>query len=130
MEDTSPENGFEELRRLSREIDKTEQERAEKEQKSAEKRQVIQGLQKGLKEIKVSVASEQLRSVATPDILERVNSLNNQRSNEDLRKIISDLSADLEKCAGGISNSNPDMLSIERSAKTLAILIELLFSLE
>ena len=51
-------------------------------------------------------------------------------SAEDLRKSISDLTAELERNVSATSGSNLDMGSIEQSIKTLAILIELLFSLE
>ena len=130
MESKSPESGFEELVRLSKETSKMgqdfankEQERAKKEQKLAERKQKIQGLT----EIKVSVALEQLKPVATPGIIEEVSSLRHMRSTGDLRKLISDLATELENSAGNMSGSNPD---IERSVKTLAILIELLFSIE
>jgi len=130
MESKSPESGFEELVRLSKETSKMgqdfankEQERAKKEQKLAERKQKIQSLT----EIKVSVALEQLKPVATPGIIEEVSSLRHMRSTGDLRKLISDLATELENSAGSMSGSNPD---IERSVKTLAILIELLFSIE
>ncbi len=133
MESKSPESGFEELVRLSKETSKMgqdfaekEQERAKKEQKLAERKQKIQSLT----EIKVSVALEQLKPVATPGIIEEVSSLRHMRSTGDLRKLISDLATELENSAGNMSGSNPDMVSIERSVKTLAILIELLFSIE
>ena len=133
MESDSTESGIEELLRLSKQTSKMgqalarkEQERIKRDQELAEKKQVVHGL----KEIKVSVALEQLELVATPEIIEAVSLLKHQQGSGDLRKQILDLVTELEKGVDGIANSNPDMVSIERSAKTLAILIELLFSVE
>ncbi|MFC1929596.1 hypothetical protein ACFLW6_01840 [Chloroflexota bacterium] len=130
MESTSPENGLEELLRLSKEITKSEQEHTKKEQDHAERRQKAQGVQQGLAEIKVSVAVEQLKLVATPELVEEVSSLRLKRGVGDLRILISNLAANLERLVDSASSSNADMVQIERSVKTLAILIELLFSLE
>ena len=133
MESKSPESGFEELIRLSKETGKIEeafarkeQELAKREQERAEKKQTI----RGLSELKVSVALEQLKPVATPEIIEKVSSLSNMQDTGALRILISDLATELETGIHSKTGSNPDMLIIERSVKTLAILIELLFSLE
>jgi len=133
VESKSPENGFEELLRLSKETGKIEeafarkeQELAKREQERAEKKQTI----RGLSELKVSVALEQLKPVATPEIIEKVSSLSNMQDTGALRILISDLATELETGIHSKTGSNPDMLIIERSVKTLAILIELLFSLE
>ena len=130
MESTSPENGLEELLRLSKKFTKSEQEHTKKEQDHAERRQKAQGVQQGLAEIKVSVAVEQLKLVAAPEIIEEVSSLRLKRGAGDLRILISNLAANLERHVDSASSSNADMVQIERSVKTLAILIELLFSLE
>lgn len=133
MESKSPESGFEELIRLSKETGKIEeafarkeQELAKREQERAEKKQTIQSLS----EIKISVALEQLKPLATPEIIEKVDSLRHMRGTGALRTLISDMATELETGIHGMTGSNPDMLVIERSVKTLAILIELLFSLE
>jgi len=133
MESESPESGIEELLRLSKQTSKMqqdlarkEQERIKRERELADKKQVVHGL----KEIKVSVALEQLEPVATPEIIEAVSSLKHQQGSGDLRNLILDLVTELEKDVDGIAGSNPGMVTIERSAKTLAILIELLFSVE
>ncbi len=130
MESKSPESGFDELVRLSQKTTGEAQELASREQQRAEQRQVVQGVLQGLKKINVSVAVEQLRLVATPEIIEKTGSLTHKQDTRDLRKLISDLVNDLEKCVGSVSASNQDMVPIERSVKTLAILIELYFSLQ
>ena len=126
MESKPPEDGFEELLRLSRETSKVEQNLSRKEQDRVQKTQVVHGL----REIKVSVALEQLKLFASPEIIEAVNSQKNKRSTGDLRNLILDLASELETIFSGGAGSNPDMVSTGRNVKTLVILIELLFSLE
>ncbi len=130
MESKSTESGLEELRRLSKEITKVDRERTKTEQDRAEQRQQVRELQQGLIELKASVALEQLKPIATPEIIEEISSLKHKQTTGDLRKVILDLSAKLEKWVDNTSDSKQDMDSIKRSVKTLAILIELLFSIE
>ena len=130
MESESPESGLEELLRLSKQITKTEREQNKIEQERVERRQRVKEVEQGLKEIKASVALEQLKLIATPEIIKEVSSLKHEQGTRKLRKLIIDLSAELEKWVDSTSGSNPDIISIGRSVKTLAILIELLFSIE
>ena len=130
MEAESPEDGFEELMRLSQQFKKQDEERTKREQQRAEQSKKVQDVLGGLKGLNVSMAVEQLKLVATPEIIEQVNSLKSKTGTEELRRLISDLTEDLEKRIGIISASNPDMKSLESSMKTLTILIELFFSLQ
>ena len=130
MESESPEDGFEELMRLSQQFKKQDEERTNREQQRAEQSKKVQDVLGGLKGLNVSMAVEQLKLVATPEIIEQVNSLKSKTGTEELRRLISDLTEDLEKRIGIISASNPDMKSLESSMKTLTILIELFFSLQ
>ena len=130
MESKSPENGFDELARLSQQFKKHEHESVQREKQRAEQRKKVQSVLGGLRELTVSMAVEQLKSVATPQIIEQANSLKSKPGTAALRKLISNLTNDLEKSIGIITNANPSVQSIERSIKTLTILIELLFSLE
>jgi len=116
--------------RLSRQTANEAKELDKKEQRQAEQRQVVQGALKGLREIGVMVTVEQLKQVATPEIIEEVSSIKYQQGTEDLRRLISRLANDLEKRLDKVSASNPDMVPIQHSAKTLIILLELLFSLQ
>ncbi|MFC1861696.1 hypothetical protein ACFLT4_04940 [Chloroflexota bacterium] len=129
MESNSQESGFDELLRLSQETAKKEQELTKREQQRTEQRQKVQGVLQGLREIQVSIAVEQLRLVATPEIIKVISSLTHKQDTEDLRKLISNLVDDLEKHLRSVSPSNSDMVPIERSVNTLAILLELFFSL-
>lgn len=127
------ESGLGELLRLSREISNMEKElvkeleRARRKVEGAEKIEILQSI---IKEIKISVVLEQLESVATPEIIEAVSSFKNKQGRAELRKLILDLVSELEKCVDSRVDSNLDQVLIERSVKTLAILIEFLFYLE
>ena len=130
MASESSDSGFDELMRLSRETARKGQELAKREQQQAEQRQKVRGVLQGLKEIKVSVALEQLKLVAATEFIEEISSLTDKQDTEDLRKSISDLAEDLEKQIENFAASNPDMVPVERSVKTLTILIDLFFSLQ
>ena len=130
MESKSTDSGLEELLRLSKEISKVEQERTKAEEERAARKQQADELQQGLIELKASVALEQLKSIAAPEVIKEVSSLKHKQKTDELRKLILDLSAELENWVDNMADSKPDMVSINRSVKTLAILIELLFSIE
>lgn len=130
MESKSTDSGLEELLRLSKEISRVDQERTKADRKRAEHRQKVNELQQGLIELKASVALEQLKSIATPEIIKKVSSLKHNPKTDELRKLILNLSAELERWVDSMSDSKMDMVSVNRSVKTLAILIELLFSIE
>ena len=129
MKPKPPESGLDELIRLSKETARKKQELAEREQQRTKQRQKVQGVLEGLKAIKVSIAVEQLKLVSTPEIIKEISSLTHKQGTEDLRKLMSRLTDDLEKRIRSVATSNPDMVPIERSIKTLAILLELYFSL-
>ena len=130
MESEPPESGFDELMCLSKQFKNQERESTQREKQRAEQRKKVQDVIGGLKELKVSMAIEQLKLVTTPEIIEEVDSLRHKQGTEELRKLISNLATNLEKSVGSASSSKADTVSIESSVKTLAILIELLFSLE
>ena len=126
MTEEPAESGMEELLRLSRQTSKVQQQITRKEREHTDRTKVVQGL----KDIKINVALEQLRLMAKPEITETVASLKNKQSTAELRKIISDLALELESSVDNISTVKPDIAAMERPIKTLAILIELLFSLK
>lgn len=130
MEPETPENGMDELLRLSRGLTRKTEDAAKHEargqREAAEKRQAMVGL----RGITFAMALEQLKIVSAEDnIVARVSSYQAKEGAADLRKLITGLTAELEGMAGKMSRSNPELVSIERSIKTLSILIDLLFSL-
>jgi hypothetical protein len=130
MTSNSAKGGLEELLRLSKAIAKTGQERSQLQRERAKEKQKVADLRQGLKEINTSVALQQLKGMAKPEIIKKVSSLRHEKSTRNLRNLILDLSAELERWVDRTSDSTPNMVSMKRSVKTLAILIELLFSLE
>lgn len=130
MENESPESGFDELMRLSQQFKRQEQERTEKERQREERGKNAQDVIQGLKELKVSMAIEQLKTVATPELIEEVNALRSKPGTEDLRKAISNLADDLENRIGIISALNPETVPLLNSISTLNILMDLYFSLQ
>lgn len=130
MESKSGESGLDELLRLSRQITRIDQEQTRAAQRQAERGRAVKELQQNLIELKASVALEQLKPIASPEVIKEVSSLKNTQNTGSLRKLILDLSGELETWASKSSRTNVDTASAERSAKTLAILIELLFSIE
>jgi predicted component of type VI protein secretion system len=130
MKSESSENGLDELTRLSQKFKEHERESIHREKRRAEQRKKVQGLSGELRKLTVSIAVEQLIQVATPEIVEQVNSLNNKLGTAELRKLITDLLNKLENNIDIIASTNPDLKPADRSVKTLNILVELLFSLE
>ena len=107
-----------------------EQEREDRQRQREEQGKKARGVLQGLKELKVSMAIEQLKTVATPEIIAEVNALKSKPGTEDLRKAISNLADDIENRLGSISASNPDTEPLVSSMRTLTILLELYFSLQ
>jgi ribosomal protein L22 len=126
---TEEESGIDELMRLSQQFKKQEQEHAARERQREEQGKKTRDVLQGLKEINVSMAIEQLKKVATPEIIEEVNALRNKKGTEALRKVISSLADDLENRLMALSDSNPEMMPQANSIRTLNILLDLYFSL-
>jgi hypothetical protein len=130
LKSETPDSGMEELLRLSKQIARVDQERTKEEQARTEHRQKATDVQQRLIELKASVALEQLKLIATPEIIQEVSSLKNKPNTQGLRKLILDLTSELEKWVDNRRGSQLDMDTIKSSVKTLAILVELLFSIE
>ena len=130
METESPESGFDELMRLSQQFTRQQQEHTERERQREEQGKKARGVLQGLRELNLSMAVEQLKPVATPEIIEEVNALKSKAGTEDLRKVISNLADDIENRIGIISASNPDTVPLVSSMKTINILMDLYFSLQ
>jgi hypothetical protein len=125
----SGESGFDELMRLSRQTARQAESLSVAEKQRQEQQEKAQGIRQGLKEISVSVALQQLKLVAKDEVIEKVSALTKKQGINELRKLISDSVHDLEKQTGNVASSKTDLATIERSVKTLAILIELYFAL-
>jgi ribosomal protein L22 len=123
------ESGIDELMRLSRQFTRQqEQHEAIEKQREAQGKKV-KGVLQGLKDLNVSMAIQQLKMVARPDIIRQVNDLKNKTGTDNLRKMITVLADDLEKQIGAVSASKNEMTPLVNSMRTLSILIDLYFSL-
>ncbi len=123
------ESGIDELMRLSRQFTRQqEQHEAIEKQREAQGKKV-KGVLQGLKELNVSMAIQQLKMVARPDIIRQVNDLKSKTGTEELRKMITVLADGLEKQIGAVSASKNEMTPLVNSMRTLSILIDLYFSL-
>ena len=129
MENDPDESGFDELMRLSQQFTRQQEEHEKKERQREEQGKKVQGVLQGLKELKVSMALEQLKAIAGPEIIEEVNAMRNKPGTDDIRKVISGLADEIERRLGAISESNRDAAPLVNSMRTLNILMDLYFSL-
>lgn len=130
MTPESKESGMDALRRLSRQTANMGKKMQQEEQRKAEYEKDMQGVVQGLRGISFSVALNQLKSLAAPEIYERVKAMESQPDSQDLRRLISDISRNLERQTAKLARENHEFQPIENAIRTLAILISLLFSLK
>lgn len=122
------ENGIDELMRLSRQFTRQQEEREDREKQREAQGKKVRGVLQGLQELNLSMAIEQLKSVAGPEIIKKVNALKSQENTDELRKIITDLADDLENQLRTVSVSKADAVPLVNSMRTLNILMDLYFS--
>jgi hypothetical protein len=123
------ESGFDELMRLQQQLTRQQETHDEQERLRKEQGKKVRGVLQGLQDLNVSMAAEQLKGVATPEIIEGVNALKKTGNTEDLRKLISDLADDLELKIGALPDAKTDTAPLVNSVRTLNILMDLYFSL-
>jgi hypothetical protein len=123
------ESGLDELMRLSRKFTRQQEERDKQERQRAEQGKKVKGVLQGLKDLNLSMALGQLKTVAKPEIIRQVTALRTGEGTENLRKLITTLADDLEKQLGAISNPKAEMTTLANSMRTLSILLDLYFSL-
>jgi Na+-transporting NADH:ubiquinone oxidoreductase subunit NqrC len=130
MTTKSNESGMEELRRLSRQTANWGQKLQQEEKQKADYEKNVVGVMAGLRGLSFSVALNQLKTVAEPDIYEKVTAMQAKTDSKDLRKLITEISRNLDRSMSRISKGNADLEPLATSSRTLAILISLLFSLQ
>jgi len=127
---TDEENGMDELLKLQRQFTRQQEEHNDRKRQQEEQGKKAQGVLKGLKDLQFSMTIEQLKSVATPEIIKEVNTLKNRPDTEDLRKMISKLCDDMELQLESIAAANPEVKATVDSMRVLNILMDLYFSLQ
>ena len=127
---TDEENGMDELLKLQQQFTRQQEEHDDRKRQQEEQGKKAQGVLRGLKDLQFSMTIEQLKSIATPGIIEEVNALKNRPNTEDLRKMISRLGDDMEHELESIAAANPEAKPMVDSMRTLNILMDLYFSLQ
>ncbi len=123
------ESGLDELLALSRKFTKQKEDNERQERQRAEQGKKVKGVLQGLQDLNLSMALTQLKSVAKPEIIQRVAALKTRPGTDDLRKLITSLVDDLEKRLNTLSaGSKTEITSLVNSARTLSILLDLYFS--
>jgi hypothetical protein len=123
------ESGIDELMRLSRKFTKQQEEHDKQERQRAEQGKKVKGVLQGLKDLNVSMALEQLKTVAKPEIIRQVTALKSGAGTENLRKLITTIVDDLEKQLS-TAGSKAEIVPMVNSVRTLGILLDLYFSLQ
>ena len=127
---TDEENGMDELLKLQQQFSRQQEEHDDRKRQQEEQGKKAQGVLKGLKDLQFSMTIEQLKSIATPEIIEEVNALKNRPNTDDLRKMISRLCDDMEHQLESIAAANPEAKPTVDSMRVLNILMDLYFSLQ
>jgi ribosomal protein L22 len=127
---TEEESGIDELMRLSQQFTRQQEKHEAIEKQREAQGKKVKGVLQGLKDLNVSMAIQQLKMVARPDIIRQVNNLKSNTGTEGLRKMITVLVDELEKQLGAVSASKTEMAPLINSLRTLSILIDLYFSLQ
>jgi predicted component of type VI protein secretion system len=126
---TDEENGMDELLKLQQQFTRQQEEHEDRKKQQEEQGKKAQGVLKGLKDLQFSMTIEQLKPVASPEIIKEVNALKNKPDTEDLRKMISRLCDDMEHQLETIAAVNPEVKPTVDSMRVLNILMDLYFSL-
>lgn len=124
------ESGMDELLRLSRQFTRQQEENDRQERQRREQGQKVQGVLRGLKNLNINMALEQLKSVAPAETVKRVTALKKQPGTDDLRKMISSLIDDLETKVNSPANKDAAAGDLVNQVRALNILMDLYFSLQ
>jgi hypothetical protein len=123
------ESGIDELMRLSRQFTRQQEEHDQREKQRQAQGKKVKGVLQGLKELNLSMAVTQLRTVARPEIVRQVSALKSQEGTDALRKMISSIADDLENRLRALPASKTETASLCNAMRTLNILMDLYFSL-
>jgi hypothetical protein len=123
------ESGLDELLALSRKFTKQKEEHDKQERQRQEQGKKVRGVLQGLKDLNLSMALNQLKGVAKPEVIQKVTALKSKDSTEDLRKLITSIVDDLEKQLNALTSSKTETTKLVNSTRTLSILLDLYFSL-
>ena len=118
------ESGMDELMRLSRQFTQQKAENEAREKQRREQGKKVRGALQGLQDLNITMALQQLKNVARPEIVRQVNALKTRPNTDDLRKMISSLADELEKDLINRKDTAP----LLNTMRTINILLDLYFS--
>jgi len=121
-------SGMDELLALSRKFTKQKEDNAKQERQRIEQGKKVKGVLDGLKDLNLQMALGQLKTVAKPEIYQKVAALKTNPNPDALRKMLTHLIDDIEKQVSGL-NPKSDTALLANSMRTLSILLDLYFSL-
>ena len=121
-------SGLDELLALSRKFTKQKEDSEKQERQRIEQGKKVKGVLQGLQELNLNMALTQLKTVAKPDLIQKIAALRTKPGTEELRKIITRLVDDIEKQVNTL-NPKSDTAQLANSIRTLSILMDLYFSL-
>ena len=121
-------SGLDELLALSRKFTKQKEDSEKQERQRIEQSKKVKGVLQGLQELNLNMALTQLKTVAKPDLIQKIAALRTKPGTEELRKIITRLVDDTEKQVSAL-NPKSDTAHLANSIRTLSILMDLYFSL-
>jgi ribosomal protein L22 len=124
------ESGIDELRRLSRQFTRQQEEHEARAKQREAQGKKVRGVLQGLKDLNLDMAVTQLKTVARPEIVKQVSALKNQENTDALRKMISGIADDLENRLRALPASKGDTASLCNAMRTLNILMDLYFSMQ
>jgi hypothetical protein len=125
---TEEESGIDELMRLSRRFTQQQEDREKQERQRQEQGKKVRGVLQGLKDLNLSMALGQLKTVAKPEIIKQVTALKSTASTEDLRKLITNIVDELDRQLGASTLTKAEIAAANNTVKTLSILLDLYFS--
>ncbi len=124
------ESGLDELMRLSRQFTKQKEDDEKAERQRIEQGKKVKGVLQGLKDLNINMALSQLKGIADPTTIKRVEKLKLAAGSDDLRKLITAMADDMERRLGKLPSSSPEAPALVNSMRTLNILMDLYFSLQ
>jgi F0F1-type ATP synthase alpha subunit len=124
------ESGIDELMRLQKRFTRQQEDRDKQERQRIEQGKKVRGVLQGLQDLNLSMALTQLKTVAKPETIQKVAALKNKPGTEDLRKMITTMSDDIERQLSKLDTPKAEMTLLVNSMRTLSILLDLYFSLQ
>jgi hypothetical protein len=121
-------SGLDELLALSRKFTKQKEDNEKQERQRIEQGKKVKGVLQGLQELNLNMALTQLKTVAKPELIQKITALRTKPGTEELRKIITKLVDDAEKQVNQLTPKS-DTTQLANSLRTISILLDLYFSL-